>query len=154
MRARELMTRPPVTCHVNDAMNVAARSMWECDCGSVLAVDDEGRLKGIITDRDICMAAYTRGSSLDSMLVHTAMASEPVCVRPDAEIDEIEELMAGHRVRRIPVIDNDHKPVGMVSMNDIARAVARQQNLHQGARSLGRTLAAICEPRPFSSNGL
>jgi len=51
----------PITCSAEDSLAEAARLMWERDCGSVMVTEPNGRLVGIITDRDICMAAYTRG---------------------------------------------------------------------------------------------
>ena len=60
MRAQDLMTQPIATCHVNDTLNVAAREMWDHDCGAIAITGDDGKLAGMITDRDICMAASAR----------------------------------------------------------------------------------------------
>jgi CBS domain-containing protein len=57
MRIRDLMTKPAVTCSQDDSLNTAARLMWEHDCGTVPVLGDDGKVVGILTDRDICMAA-------------------------------------------------------------------------------------------------
>ena len=60
-RVRDVMTREPRTCRPSDTLNLAAQHMWEGDCGVLPVTDDEGKPIGMLTDRDICMAAYTRG---------------------------------------------------------------------------------------------
>lgn len=148
MRARDLMTSPATTVHVNDALNVAAQRMWDHDCGALVVVNDEGKLTGVITDRDICMAALTQGRSLDNLLVNIAMAKHVVSASTDATIGEVEQLMASHQIRRIPVVDAAHQPVGMISLNDLAIASTQpDKRLRQGADKVVDTLAAICRHR-------
>ncbi len=151
MRAQDLMTRHIATCHVNDALSIAARMMWDHDCGAIPVVHDDGSLAGMITDRDICMAAYTQGRPLDEILVNIAMAKHVVSARPDQGLDEVEQLMAEHQVRRIPVIDGDNKPIGMISLKDVALESFRPDaTIRNGPSKIGHVLAAICKPR--SSN--
>jgi len=148
MNARDLMTQPAITCHVNDPLNMAAHRMWDQDCGALPVVNDEGKVTGMITDRDICMAAYTQGRSLDAMLVNSAMATHVVSVGPDQPLEEIEELMAYHQVRRIPVLDADGKALGVVSIDDLAKeAIKPDSRIGQGPVKVTRTLAAICRSR-------
>src|SRR5678816_3720220 len=118
MLAKDLMTSPTITVHVNDPLNVAAQKMWDADIGALAVVNDEGKLTGMITDRDICMAAYTQGCALDSLLVNCAMSRHPISARPEHDVGEVGQLMAKYQVRRIPVVDDAGKPVGIVSMND------------------------------------
>ncbi len=150
MRAQDLMSHPVFKCHVNDTLNVAAQLMWDHDCGALAVVNDEGKLVGIVTDRDICMAAYTRGQSLDALLVNGAMSKGVISARPDQSIGELEELMAKHKVRRLPVIDADRVPIGMISLNDLAIEAAQPDTrLRNGLPKIAVTLAAICEhPHP------
>src|SRR5690349_17747463 len=122
MYTDELMSHPAITCHVNDPLSVAAQLMWDHDCGAVAVVNDDGKLVGIVTDRDICMAAYSQGRSLDDMLTHSAMSKHVVCARARQPLEDVEQLMASHKIRRIPVIDSEGRPIGLVSLHDIARA--------------------------------
>ncbi|HET9988219.1 MAG TPA: CBS domain-containing protein [Kofleriaceae bacterium] len=148
MRARDLMSSPVITCHVNDSLATAAKHMWDRDCGVLGVVNDEGKLTGMITDRDICMAAYTRGRTLDDLVVNIAMSSHVVSAQADQEINELEELMATHQIRRIPIIDAHGTPIGMVSLNDLAiESAAPDSRIKQGLVKIAHTVAAICRPR-------
>jgi CBS-domain-containing membrane protein len=124
----------------------AARLMWEFDCGIVPIVNDEGRLEGVVTDRDICMAAYTQGRPLANIPVGTAMAKQVIAAHADDRIEQAEELMRDHQIRRVPVLDSDSRPVGLVSMNDLARLAARARKSGVD-REVIQTLAAVCQPR-------
>lgn len=148
MRAKDLMTSPPVLCHVNDTLADAAKKMWDADTGVLPVVNDDGKLTGIVTDRDICMAAYTQGRLLSDLLVNTAMARHVVSATPDSSIHDVEQLMATHQVRRIPIVDAEDKPIGIVAMNDLAREAAVPTNaLKQETADLAQTLAAISQHR-------
>ena len=147
MHVQDLMTQPIATCHVNDPLNLAAQLMWDHDCGFLPVVNDEGTLTGVITDRDICMAAYTQGKPIDAILVNGAMAKHVVSVQLDQSIETAEQLMSHNQIRRVPVIDAAGKPVGVVSLNDIARESAQPDSkIKYGLQKVAHTLAAICRP--------
>lgn len=147
MRIQEIMNRPAVTCSQHDGLDTAARLMWEHDCGSLPVVDGAGTVVGVITDRDICMAAYTQGRPLSALRVATAMAHQVYSCRPDEPIEAAEELMAHRHIRRLPVVDAEGRPVGVLSLNDLARSVSSTGKNGGAQRGVVRTLAAICEPR-------
>jgi len=146
MHANDLMSYPAITCSASGPLSVAARLMWENDCGVLPVIDDSGRLVGMITDRDICMAAFTQGATLDAIETRTAMAPNVLACRPDDPVESVERLMKDGQVRRIPVIDDDHRPVGVVSLNDLARHAAGEGRT-QVNREVVSTLATISEPR-------
>ena len=146
MQASDLMSYPAITCSASGPLSNAARLMWENDCGVLPVIDEGGRLIGMVTDRDICMAAYIQGSQLDAIETRTAMAANVLACRPDDSVESIERLMKNGQVRRIPVIDDDHRPVGVVSMNDLARHAA-EGGRTQVNREVVATLATISEPR-------
>ncbi|MEO8680349.1 MAG: CBS domain-containing protein [Vicinamibacterales bacterium] len=141
------MTHPVVTCSIDSNLSFVARLMWERDCGIIPVVDAAGRLAGIVTDRDICMAAYLQGGALPSIPVTTAMAKHVLACHVNDSVETAEELMTEGQVRRVPVIDNDGRPVGIVAMNDLARLAARAKKSSVEHEIL-QTLAAICTPRP------
>jgi CBS domain-containing protein len=128
-------------------MTRAAQIMWEADCGCVPVVDDDGKPIAVVTDRDLCMAAYTRGQSLSSMSVSTAASRRLISVRQDAEIATAEHLMREYRVRRLPVVSSDGRLVGILSVNDLARRVqdGRPRN-DLSSEGVVMTLAEICTP--------
>ena len=153
MRARELMSYPPVTCHVNDSLAEAAHLMWEHDCGALAVINDEGKLTSMITDRDICMAAYTQGKPLEDMLVNSAMAKGVVTAAPDDSVDDVERLMAEHQLRRIPIVDAEHRPLGLVSLANLAlESIRPASHLKQGR--VVHTLASIDRPRPSDEKAM
>jgi CBS domain-containing protein len=146
MKISELMTRTVQVCHPNDTLDRAAQLMWDHDIGVLVVVDDPGQVVGMITDRDICMAAYTCGTALHDIAVSHAMARHVVTCGPDDSDDTVATLMAKHKVRRIPVVDEINHPVGILSINDLACTMARGRDIP--ASKVAGTLAAICEHRP------
>jgi len=154
MRARvqDLMTPRPKTCRASEFLTRAAQIMWEHDVGCVPVVDDQARLVGMITDRDLCMAAYTQGRRLNDILVMSVMAKVPISVRPDDEIAVAEERMRTNRVRRLPVVDVDGQVVGLIAMNDLireARPEAESKGVDEG--SVLDALREIGRPRTISA---
>ncbi|HEU0029209.1 MAG TPA: CBS domain-containing protein [Kofleriaceae bacterium] len=148
MRVDEIMSVPAYTCHANESLMQAAKLMWDHDCGAIPVVNDKGKLVGMVTDRDISMAAYTQAKSLDEIQVHVAMSKAVVTARPDDAVTELEDLMAIHQIRRVPIIDPAGKPIGIVSLNDLARSSVRTPaKLRVGIAKVIQTLAAICQPR-------
>jgi CBS domain-containing protein len=126
----DLMSRRVWTCHRDDTLERAAQLMWEHGCGVVPVVDDRGNVVGMVTDRDVCMAAYTQGLPLSRIPVHVAASHHVFAVRPDEAIAEACASMRQHRVRRLAVVDVGGNLVGILSLADIARhawAVDREQ---------------------------
>ena len=80
---------------------------------------------GMLTDRDICMAALNSGCSLDELEVSSAMSSEVFYCNPDTSIEAAERTMGLHQVRRLPVIDEEGHAQGLLSLDDIAREALR-----------------------------
>jgi CBS domain-containing protein len=148
MRVREIMSPQPQTCRVHDTAKRAAEIMWEHDCGVVPVVDDDGRVCGIVTDRDLCMAAYFQGTTLADIPVSAAMSREVISCSPDDPIAHAERLMGERQVHRLPVVDDRQSPIGLLSLSDVARRVSQSgtSRLQEGREFL-ETMAAICQPR-------
>lgn len=146
MRIAEIMSKPAVTCQSSSNLSIPAELMWQNDCGAILVVDDQNKLVGIVTDRDVCMAAYTQGKPLSEIPVSTAMARGVSACHADDSIEVAEQLMKEKQVRRIPVVDGQNVCVGLLSLNDVVRAsAARRGNGMQ--REVIETLSAISTPR-------
>lgn len=144
MKVSKLMHRDVVTCRAVEYLDVPAQLMWEHDIGCVPVLDDEGHVTGMITDRDICMAAYTQGLPVRSIPVSQAMSRHVFSCTPDDTLDEVERTMRQQQIRRMPVIDGQNHPIGIVTLNDIARA---SQGDGITAKEVATTLAAIGAPR-------
>lgn len=141
---RSIMTEHVRSCREDDALNLAAQIMWDNDCGAAPVVDHEGRLRGIITDRDICMAAYTGGSPLWALRVRDCMARHVHTCSPEDSLQRAAAIMADAQVRRLPVVDGDGHPLGIVSLSDIANnaAVVGEQNAQALVFQLLRAISA------------
>lgn len=150
MYARDLMTHPAITCHVNESLSMAAHRMWEQDCGSLPVVNDDGKLTGMITDRDICMCALHQGQPLSTLRVADAMSRTLTACAPRDKVSEVEQLMRSQQVRRLPVIDKDGSLCGIVSLADLAREASSGNGNPLGSgvsgSEVGEVLASICEP--------
>ena len=103
MEVEKMMVHDVKTCGAHDSLNDAARLMWEYACGCVPVVDDHRRPVGFLTDRGICMGAYTQGMPLQAWRVETAMARNVICCRADDEIAETVRIMRDTGVRRLPI---------------------------------------------------
>jgi CBS domain-containing protein len=151
MKVEQLMSRTVRTCRRDETLNRAAQLMWETDCGCVPVVDEDGRPVGMITDRDVCMAAYTQGRPLDALPVASAMARDLRSCHATDTIVEAESIMRTAQVRRLPVVDAGGRLIGLLSLNDIVREGARVRGTRQKAAvvsdEIASTLAAICKPR-------
>jgi CBS-domain-containing membrane protein len=144
MLIQDLMTRNVRTCRSYESLNAAAQKMWEADIGAIPVLDDKQRVVGMVTDRDISMAAYTQGRPLCQILIAESMSKSVVTCAPTDTVARAEQLMRDHAIRRLPVVDEHRHVIGIVSMNDLARAVSHQ---HRGQAELVATMAAICQPR-------
>src|SRR3569832_1526531 len=132
MLTRHIMSKPVAVCQLNDSLDQAARLMWEDDCGAGPVVDSAGRAVAMLTDRDICMAAYTQGKPLRDVSVRTAMSQSLHTCSPEASLESVEQQMMQHQIRRIPVVDSEGRPVGILSLNDLARAANKQHPASHG----------------------
>jgi CBS domain-containing protein len=151
MNADQLMTKNVKTCSMNDTLEVAARIMWENDCGVVPIVDQDGRAVGMITDRDICMAGFTQGLQYWQIPVSVAASKTLLAIRPTDSLQNAEEIMRARQVRRLAVTDDSGKLLGVLSLNDLARHAGRRAD-DLGLDEVTKTLSAICQrPRPSSA---
>jgi CBS-domain-containing membrane protein len=124
LNARAIMTDCACRCSPEHSLNDAARLMWEHDSRAVPVVVASGQLIGIITDRDVCMAAYTRGLPLADIFVRDVVSRHVHTCRPEDSLARVATLMAEAQVRRLPVTDAEHRLIGIISIEDVARSAA------------------------------
>jgi CBS domain-containing protein len=129
-----------------------AQLMWEHDVGIVVVVDAEGRALHVVTDRDVCMGAYTQGMPLWATHVRSVKPAPLVYCTSEAGVIEARRLMQEHGVRRIPVLDAAGGVVGVVGLGDLIReaTITAPKGRTRGltAPQLSQTLMAVYEDVP------
>ena len=147
MKIRDLMTKQVASVRATDSTAVAARLMWDGDCGAVPVLDGEGRAIAMLTDRDICMAALMRDRAPSAIPVSDAMSRTLQSCGPDDAVSTAERMMRVHQIRRIPILDRDRRPIGMLSLADSARATDKKKGRapkEVAPAEIAGTLAEIC----------
>lgn len=145
MKVRELMTTLPSSINQNEHANEAARIMWELDCGFLPVSNDEHQIIGVITDRDLCMAAYTRGMPLHAIPVKTAMSKALYFCEAEDNLHAAEDLMQHHQIRRLPVLDSEKRLCGILSLNDLAITYQSKKAGDVKAGEVADVLASVCK---------
>ncbi|PPA70572.1 CBS domain-containing protein [Jeotgalibacillus proteolyticus] len=125
MNVRDVMSSTVVSCEITDSIEQVALMMKDQNIG-VLPVLDQGKIVGMVTDRDVVIrgVAEHKGKQIDQVMTH-----EVISVTQDTTAEEAANLMAEKQVRRLPVVENE-KVVGMVSLGDLA--VSPQANDEAG----------------------
>lgn len=145
-----MMTRVVHTCRPEDTLARAAQILVEKECGCIPVVDRHSKVVGITTDRDILRAAYARGKLLPEISVGQVMTRHVHCCGPEDTIMAAEAVMTAHRVRRVPVVDDSGRLVGLLALDDIALEAARergQATKEVSDAEVGETLAGVCRRR-------
>jgi CBS domain-containing protein len=148
MKIRDLMTVESRCCTQVDSLDRAAAIMWDSDAGCVpvLSSATDRALVGMITDRDLCMAAYTQGRTLREIPVQEAMSGPPARCHPDQDAAEALTTMSDAQVRRLPVVDEEGAVVGVLSLADLLRAASRGAKTPE-SEDLVRAMARISARR-------
>jgi CBS domain-containing protein len=148
LNVEEIMTKDVKCCTDDATLAKAAQLMWEADCGCMPVCDDQGRVVGMITDRDICMAAWTKGRALHELRVDDVMSQGVVSCREKDPLAMVESQMQEHQLRRLPVLDEHGRLIGIVSLADIVRSASDGRGRRPtGTEDVVRTLAVVCRPR-------
>jgi CBS domain-containing protein len=121
MKVTDLMTTRVKTCRTTALLGDAARIMLDADCGCVPVVDSRGRLAGMLTDRDVCLAVAARHQSPWEIPVRDVMSPTIVSVSIDENVDAALVAMKEHRVRRVPIVDEAGHVKGLISIDDAIR---------------------------------
>ena len=145
MKVKEIMTMAPEVCRPEDNLARAVERLWAADCGVLPIVDDTGRVSGILTDRDICIALGTRNARASDVLIASVMRPVVYTCEPDDDVLAALALMSDRRVRRLPVVEGGGL-VGVVSLNDAVLAAGTGRNGVRPGAVLD-TFKSVCAPR-------
>jgi len=141
MKIKDIMTVDPKTCTPETSLASAAHLMLEGDCG-ILPVVEDGRIVGVVTDRDMYIALATRNKLASQISVgELALKAVHTC-EPEDDAQTALATMKAHRVRRLPVVGFGDTVVGIVSMNDLLLAAGPRKAIRDA--EVVNTLQAIC----------
>lgn len=128
MTLSEVMTPDPKVCRENDSIQSCARIMADNNLGFLPVVDENGILIGTVTDRDITIRATAKGKSHDTK-VRDVYSDNPVHLRKEDALALAEDLMMDAHIRRLVVVDDAKKPIGVVSASDVGRCEKNTQRV-------------------------
>lgn len=139
LRCRDIMTKGVVTCRRDAPITGVAAIMRDHDIGAVPVLDEDGKLAGIVTDRDIVVSGLTSDKNEAEMRAEDCMSTDLYTAKQNDRVVEVIREMGDHQVRRIPVVDNRDRLVGIISMADVATQTNKD-------RELADALEEISEP--------
>jgi CBS domain-containing protein len=146
MKVFEVMTIDVGFCHPDDNLTKAVQIMWEKDCGVVPVVDAQKRLIGVVTDRDISIAAASRNRRTSSIKAGD-MNFRPVktCAGED-DVKDVLKRMRKYKIRRLCVTNQDKELLGIISLSDILLKAGEKKSVR---KLIFSTLDAIARPAPI-----
>ena len=121
MKVKDVMTSSVRACFNSDNLATVAQVMWDNDCGCVPVLNEAGWLVGMLTDRDICMAAFLQGMPIGEIKVSAVMSRQLFDCTSDDDLSAAEQIMREKKVRRLPVLNKEGRLVGLLSLSDVAR---------------------------------
>jgi len=142
-KCKDVMTEDPVCCLPTDAVSKAAQLMKDEDVGSIPVVEDEETMKliGIVTDRDLALQVVAPERDASSTQVEDVMTYEVITCRATDDVQKAVDAMAQHQLRRMPVIDGDHRIVGIISQADVATRVEKSEEIAEMVKEISQPTA-------------
>ncbi len=156
MEVQDVMTKNVKSCWPESSLAQAAALMWDYDFGVLPVIDDRDRVMGLITDRDIAIAAATKGRPTSEITVSEVMSGKVYACAPDEDVKSALKTMRREKVRRLPVIGYDGTLAGILSINDV---VLRAEEARVGQapeisyEDVASTLKAISEHSSIQQAG-
>jgi len=139
MKIREVMSTPVVRISPDESVSVASRMLTRYNIGALPVCGRDGRLCGMVTDRDIVTRCLAPGKAPESTQVRDVMSAGISVVRPDMEMETAAALMSSKQIRRLPVMENG-KLCGLISLGDLA---SRTEASEKAAEVLSKVSTAV-----------
>ena len=125
--ARDVMTPKPACCTVAMPLDQVAKMMVQNDCGEIPVVDENDRVIGVVTDRDIVCRIVAKSQNPSQQTVESCMTRPAVTVQEDAPIEQVVSIMEKHQIRRVPVTNDGGRCSGIISQADLARMATERE---------------------------
>ncbi len=151
MNVQEIMTYNVKCCFLDTRLSAAATMMWDSDCGALPVLNAQRHVLGMITDRDICMAAATKSKPTWDITVWEAVSGKVYTCQMSDDVHTALDIMEREKIRRLPVLDEDGILQGMLTMNDLILAASEHKNRSAwelSSKDVIRTLKTISAHRP------
>ena len=159
MRIDEIMVRDVVTIDSSATLVDAAKRMHEANVG-ILPVVEGGVLRGVLTDRDLVVRAIAREVDPSSTRVGDCATDEPLTVRPEWDVDQAMDLMGRRQVGRVPVVDEQGRPIGIVTLSSVAlraredaEALSTAKTVARRSAKGGKSPAKVAKRKPAAQGG-
>lgn len=150
MKVQDIMTSDVQCCGPDTNLAAAAKMMWDSDCGALPVLNVQGQVLGMITDRDICMAAATKNKPASDITVWETVSGKVYTCQLSDDVHTALDIMKREKVRRLPVVDEDGVLQGIVAMNDFVFLAGERKGEKAPALSyedVVRTMKAISAHR-------
>lgn len=140
-KCNEVMTKNPVCCKPEDMVATAAQLMQRENIGSIPVIENDQtqKLVGIVTDRDLALRIVAQGYDAKSTNVETVMTREIVTCQAEDDLQKAIDAMAEHQLRRIPIVDNTNKIVGIIAQADVATRVNLPEETAEMVKDISQT---------------
>ena len=142
-KCNEVMTKNPVCCLPDDMVAKVAQLMQSENIGSIPVIENEQteRLVGIVTDRDLALKIVAKGLDANSTKVEAVMSPKVVTCRAGDDLQVALDAMAEHQLRRIPIVDNDNKIVGIIAQADVATRLNQPKKTAEMVKEISQSNA-------------
>ena len=145
MKVNDVMIENVSFCRENETLGKAAELMWQKDCGMVPVLNDEDEIIGVVTDRDICIAVASRNQLPSDISVKDLADGKVITCSKKHSVKKVLKIMKKHQIKRLPVVGNNGKICGVVSINDMLQM--RKSKRYK--KQIIKTLTAIGRPSPI-----
>jgi len=139
-KCNEVMTKDPVCCQPNDSAAKAAELMQSGNIGSIPVIENvqNQKLVGIVTDRDLALKIVAQGRDAKSTKVEAVMTHKVVTCLANDDLQKALDAMAEHQLRRIPVVDNENKIVGIIAQADVATRIDQPEKTAEMVKEISQ----------------
>ena len=136
-----VMTKNPICCQPSDSVVKGAQWMKRENIGSIPVIENDQtrKLVGIVTDRDLALKIVGQGSDPKSVQVESVMTYKLVTCRPEDDIQRALDMMSEHQLRRIPIVNDENKILGIIAQADVATRVNRPEKTAEIVKDISQT---------------
>jgi CBS domain-containing protein len=150
MKVKDICTRTVRSCTPETTLADAAWAMWEADCGVLPILDETGKVVGVVTDRDISIGTATKYRPAAQIAVREVISTKVHSCKLGDDVRDAMKTMRQECVRRLPVVDQEGKLQGILSVNDVALAAVPEKSAKPGdvtSEDLHQVMKAVCAHR-------